>query len=83
MYGLKILTVTGTIETKLLTQIVEYMEHYDDFLVALEKQVTKLNKEYFSRKQLYEAIEMAKDDETFTITLGDEPTATGDVVGPV
>lgn len=41
---------------KVVNQIVEYMEHYDDFLVALEKQVTKLNKEYFSGKQLYEAI---------------------------
>ena len=40
----------------IVNQIVEYIEHYDDFLVALDKQVTKLNKEYFSGKGIYEAI---------------------------
>ena len=42
--------------TKVVAQIVEYMEHYDDFQVALEKQRTKLNKEFFSGAALYDAI---------------------------
>ena len=41
---------------KVVAQIVEYMENYDDFLPNINKQVTKLNKEFFSGKQLYEAI---------------------------
>ena len=41
---------------KVVNQIVEYMEHYDDFLVALDKQVKKLNTDFFSGKQLYEVI---------------------------
>ena len=41
---------------KVVNQIVEYMEHYDDFLVALDKQVKKLNTDFFSGKKLYEAI---------------------------
>ena len=32
------------------------MENYDDFLVALDKQKTKLNLDYFSGKAIYEAI---------------------------
>ena len=32
------------------------MENYDDFLVALEKQVKKLKKDFFSGKALYEEI---------------------------
>jgi hypothetical protein len=42
--------------TKVVAQIVEYMEHYDDFQVSLEKQRTKLNKEFFSGVALYDAI---------------------------
>ncbi len=41
---------------KVVSQIIEYMEHYDDFLVALDKQVKKLNTDFFSGKKLYEAI---------------------------
>jgi hypothetical protein len=41
---------------KVVAQIVEYMEHYDDFQVSLEKQRTKLNKEFFSGAALYDAI---------------------------
>jgi len=42
--------------TKVVAQIVEYMEHYDDFQVSLNKQRTKLNKEFFSGEVLYDAI---------------------------
>jgi len=42
--------------SKIVKQIVEYMEHYDDFLVALDKQRTKLNKEFFSGAALYDAV---------------------------
>ena len=41
---------------KVIEQIVEYMENYDDFLPSLNKQVTKLNKEFFSGKALYRTI---------------------------
>jgi hypothetical protein len=41
---------------KVVAQIVEYMEHYDDFQVSLEKQRTKLNREFFSGAALYDAI---------------------------
>ena len=41
---------------KVVKQIVEYMENYNDFLVALEKQVKKLKKDFFSGKALYEEI---------------------------
>ena len=41
---------------KVVKQIVEYMNHYDDFLVSLDKQRTKLNKEFFSGEALYDAI---------------------------
>ena len=41
---------------KLIAQIVEYMENYDDFLVSLDKQRTKLNKEFFSGTELYRTI---------------------------
>ena len=34
----------------------EYMENYEDYLVSLEKQRTKLNKDFFSGAALYEAI---------------------------
>ena len=42
--------------TNVVNQIVDYMEHYDDYLVSLDKQVKKLNTDFFSGKQLYEAI---------------------------
>jgi hypothetical protein len=41
---------------KVVAQIVEYMDHYDDFLVSLDKQRTRLNKEFFSGAELYDAI---------------------------
>ena len=41
---------------KVIEQIVEYMENYEDFLPSLSKQVTKLNKEFFSGKALYRTI---------------------------
>ena len=41
---------------KVIAQIVNYMENYDDLQVSLEKQRTKLNKEFFSGTALYEAI---------------------------
>ena len=41
---------------KVIAQIVNYMENYDDLQVSLEKQRIKLNKEFFSGAALYEAI---------------------------
>ena len=41
---------------KVSAQIVDYVERYDDYRVSLEKQVSKLNREYFSGNALYEAI---------------------------
>jgi glycosyltransferase involved in cell wall biosynthesis len=41
---------------KVIARIVEYMENYDDFAVSLAKQVTKLNKEFFSGAALYDTI---------------------------
>ena len=41
---------------KVVAQIVEYMENYEDFLPSINKQVTKLNKEFFSGSELYKAI---------------------------
>ena len=41
---------------KVVAQIIEYMENYDDFLVSLDKQRTKLNKEFFSGTDLYRTI---------------------------
>jgi glycosyltransferase involved in cell wall biosynthesis len=41
---------------ELVAKIRDYMENYDDYLVSLDKQRTKLNKEFFSGKALYEAI---------------------------
>jgi hypothetical protein len=41
---------------KVIAQIINYMEHHDDFAVSLNKQVTKLNKEFFSGKALYRVI---------------------------
>ena len=41
---------------KVVAQIVEYMENYEDFLPSINKQVTKLNKDFFSGTELYKAI---------------------------
>ena len=41
---------------EVVAQVREYMEHYDDFMVALDKQRTKLNKDFFSGAALYDAI---------------------------
>ena len=41
---------------KVVAQIVNYMENYDDLLPSINKQVTKLNKEFFSGKELYKEI---------------------------
>ena len=41
---------------KVIAQIVNYMENYEDLLVSLDKQRTKLNKEFFSGAALYDAI---------------------------
>ena len=41
---------------KVIARVVEYMENYQDFEVSLSKQVTKLNKDFFSGAELYKAI---------------------------
>ena len=41
---------------EIINKIRDYMENYEDYLVSLDKQRTKLNKEFFSGKALYEAI---------------------------
>ena len=41
---------------KVVAQIVNYMENFDDLQVSLEKQRTKLNKEFFSGEALYDTI---------------------------
>jgi hypothetical protein len=41
---------------KVVAQIVNYMENFDDLQVSLEKQRTKLNKEFFSGAALYDTI---------------------------
>ena len=41
---------------KVVAQIVNYMENYNDLQVSLEKQRTKLNKEFFSGAALYDTI---------------------------
>ena len=41
---------------KVVAQIVNYMENHEDLLVSLEKQRTKLNKDFFSGQELYKAI---------------------------
>jgi len=41
---------------ELVAKIRDYMENYNDYLVSLEKQRTKLNKEFFSGAALYDAI---------------------------
>ena len=41
---------------KVVSQIVNYMENYEDMLPSLNKQVNKLNKHFFSGKKLYRVI---------------------------
>jgi hypothetical protein len=41
---------------ELVNKIRDYIENYDDYLVSLDKQRTKLNKEFFSGSALYDAI---------------------------
>ena len=41
---------------KVVAQIINYMENYEDLLVSLDKQRTKLNKDFFSGSELYKAI---------------------------
>lgn len=41
---------------KVVAQIVNYIENYDDLQVSLEKQRTKLNKDFFSGAALYDTI---------------------------
>ena len=41
---------------EIVAKIRDYMENYNDYLVSLEKQRTKLNKEFFSGAALYDAI---------------------------
>ena len=45
-----------TYRGELVKKIRDYMENYDDYLVSLDKQRTKLNKEFFSGAALYDAI---------------------------
>ena len=41
---------------ELVAKIRDYMENYNDYLVSLDKQRTRLNKEFFSGAALYDAI---------------------------
>lgn len=41
---------------KIVDKLRNYIENYDDYLVSLEKQRAKLNRDFFSGKELYEAI---------------------------
>jgi uncharacterized membrane-anchored protein YhcB (DUF1043 family) len=45
---------------KVVAQIVNYMENYNDLQVSLEKQRTKLNKEFFSGAALYDTIKQGE-----------------------
>ena len=45
-----------TYRGELVNKIRGYMENYDDYLVSLEKQRSKLHKEFFSGAALYDAI---------------------------
>ena len=42
--------------SEVVGRILEYMNSYDDYLVSLEKQRNKLNKEFFSGAALYEVL---------------------------
>ena len=39
-----------------IDKIVEYMENYDDYVPALQKQTNKLKRKFFGGKSLYEEI---------------------------
>ena len=41
---------------ELVAKIRDYMENYDDYLVSLDKQRTKLNKEFFNGAKLYDSV---------------------------
>lgn len=41
---------------EIISKIRDYMENYEDYLVSLEKQRTKLNREFFSGAEMYNAI---------------------------
>jgi hypothetical protein len=41
---------------KIIEQIINYMDNYEDLLPSINKQITKLNKDYFSGKALYRII---------------------------
>ena len=43
-------------KSNIVNQLVDYVERYETFLPSLNKQVTKLKKDFFSGKALYEAI---------------------------
>ena len=45
-----------THRAEVVAKVRDYMENYDDYLVSLDKQRTKLNKEFFSGAALYDAI---------------------------
>ena len=45
-----------TYRGELVAKIRDYMENYNDYLVSLDKQRTRLNKEFFSGAALYDAI---------------------------
>ena len=45
-----------TYRGEIVNKIRDYMNNYDDYLVSLSKQVTKLNKDFFSGKELYRTI---------------------------
>jgi glycosyltransferase involved in cell wall biosynthesis len=45
-----------THRTEIVAKIRDYMENYDDYLVSLDKQRTRLNKEFFSGAELYDTI---------------------------
>ena len=45
-----------THRAEVVAKIRDYMENYNDYLVSLEKQRTKLNKEFFSGAALYDTI---------------------------
>lgn len=46
--------------TEIVSRIRDYIENYNDYLVSLDKQVSKLNKDFFSGSALYEAIKNGK-----------------------
>ena len=45
---------------KVIAQIVNYMENYDDYLPSISKQVNKLSKEFFSGEELYKVLKYVK-----------------------